>query len=304
MPVAAPQGTFVVQVVGDRAEEQRTLAVLLAVLVRRRPRRASARRCRGRQDVRRPGAGPDPRRDAPPAGVRRRRQPRAADAARGRQGQRRRPPPPPRPARRARSVTRSTTSRRATDRLTALVDDLLVLARTDSGAVELDLRSDRPRGPRDRRRRRAGRRSLRRAASRARIDAEPVPLDGDAARLRQLVVILVDNAIRHASAGGGPSVSVSVRGLDGRAVLTVDDDGPGIRTEDLPHVFDRFWRAPGAPEGAPASASRSPSGSSSGTAARSLRPTDRAAAPASRSACRRLPVRPPRNLQSRFTASG
>jgi signal transduction histidine kinase len=133
------------------------------------------------------------------------------------------------------------------DRLTALVEDLLVLARTDSGAVELVI------GATD-----LGEIALDavgelaplagRAGVEMRIDAEPVPLDGDSTRLRQLVVVLVDNAIRHAAAGGR-SVDVSIRLADGRAVLLVDDDGPGIREEDLPRIFDRFWRASDAPAG-------------------------------------------------------
>jgi signal transduction histidine kinase len=159
-----------------------------------------------------------------------------------------------------------------TDRLTALVEDLLVLARTDSGAVELDLTpTDLGEVTLDAA---AGLASLAREAGvQVRVDAEPVPFRGDAARLRQLVVILVDNAIRHtaAAAGSGPgagsdraassdrgdrgpnrgpaSVAVSVRADDGMAVLTVDDDGHGLRAEDLPRVFDRFWRAPDAPPG-------------------------------------------------------
>jgi two-component system sensor histidine kinase CiaH len=136
----------------------------------------------------------------------------------------------------------------SSDRLTALVEDLLVLARTDSGAVELEI------APAD-----LGEVALdavgelasvaANAGVEIRIDAEPLPLSGDAARLHQLVVVLVDNAIRHAAAGNGRRVDVSVRGFEGRAVLTVDDDGPGIRPEDLPRVFDRFWRAADAPPG-------------------------------------------------------
>jgi signal transduction histidine kinase len=79
------------------------------------------------------------------------------------------------------------------------------------------------------------------------LDPEPAIVDGDGARLRQLIVILVDNAIRHSPRGG--AVRVSVRSDDREAVLEVDDDGPGIRPEDMPHVFERFWRAPGAAAG-------------------------------------------------------
>jgi signal transduction histidine kinase len=79
------------------------------------------------------------------------------------------------------------------------------------------------------------------------LDVEPVPLQGDPARLRQLATILIDNAIRHAPRGG--RVEVVARARAGHAVLSVSDDGPGIRPEDLPHVFDRFWRAADAPAG-------------------------------------------------------
>jgi signal transduction histidine kinase len=77
------------------------------------------------------------------------------------------------------------------------------------------------------------------------VDPEPAEVAGDPARLRQLVMILVDNAIRHAPTGTQVAVRVRADGPD--AMLTVDDDGPGIRPDDLPRVFDRFYRAPGAP---------------------------------------------------------
>ena len=71
-------------------------------------------------------------------------------------------------------------------------------------------------------------------------------VSGDPDRLRQLVAILIDNAIRHSPVGGG--VRVGIRG-EAHPGISVEDDGPGIRAEDLPHVFDRFWRAPDAPAG-------------------------------------------------------
>ena len=79
------------------------------------------------------------------------------------------------------------------------------------------------------------------------LDPEPVPLVGDPLRLRQLVTILADNAIGHSPAGTEVTVRIAREG-DG-AMIQVDDHGPGVRPEDMPHVFDRFWRAPGAPAG-------------------------------------------------------
>jgi signal transduction histidine kinase len=132
------------------------------------------------------------------------------------------------------------------DQVTALVDDLLLLARSDSGAVALEavpldlagvaeeaLVSLEP--------------LAQRHAARLALDPEPAAVVGDPVRLRQLVTILVDNALRHSPAFG--RVTVSVRAAAGKATLTVDDDGPGIRNEDLSRVFDRFWRADGEPAG-------------------------------------------------------
>jgi signal transduction histidine kinase len=79
------------------------------------------------------------------------------------------------------------------------------------------------------------------------VDPVPAEVTGDPARLRQLVAILVDNALRHAP--GGSRVEVGVRAEGPDAVLVVDDAGPGITPEDLPRVFDRFYRAAGAPGG-------------------------------------------------------
>ena len=129
-----------------------------------------------------------------------------------------------------------------TDRLGALVDDLLLLARTDSDALDLALEStDLGEVALDA----AG--ALAPLASerdvRIEIDAEPLPLTGDPGKLRQLVRILVDNAIRHAPQGS--VVRVSAHGDHATARLRVEDTGAGFRTEDLPRVFDRFWRAPG-----------------------------------------------------------
>ena len=67
-----------------------------------------------------------------------------------------------------------------------------------------------------------------------------VTVEGDRARLKQVVVNLLDNAIKYTPSGG--QVRLSVRREHGHAVLEVADDGIGIPAEALPHVFKRFYR--------------------------------------------------------------
>ena len=130
-----------------------------------------------------------------------------------------------------------------TSRLEGLVGDLLLLARTDAEAIELlpvptDLANVAAEATE----------SLEPVAAsrgiRLVLDVEPSPLAGDEARLRQLVGILVDNAIRHTPDRGRVTVKVRPDGT-----LSVEDEGRGLRPADIPHVFDRFWRAVDAPPG-------------------------------------------------------
>ena len=130
--------------------------------------------------------------------------------------------------------------------MTAIVEDLLLLARSDSGAVALehipvdlgDVAADGALA--------MGKPAIDRGVH-VEVDPQPAVVLGDPARLRQLVMILVDNAIRHSATDG--RVGVAVRADSGGASLVVEDDGPGIRSEDLPHLFERFYRAQGAPGG-------------------------------------------------------
>lgn len=126
--------------------------------------------------------------------------------------------------------------------LSSLVDDLLLLARADSGALDLtlqpvelgDLATE------------AAAALAAPAADRSvgvQVDPQPVMVAGDPVRLRQLVTILVDNAVRHSPRGS--TVEVAVRRDRDAAVLTVLDQGQGIPADDLPRVFDRFWRGAG-----------------------------------------------------------
>ena len=130
--------------------------------------------------------------------------------------------------------------------VTALVEDMLLLARTDSGVVQME------RVPLDLADVAADATSLLSALGVERnvavvLDPMPAPVSGDPVRLRQLVTILVDNAIRHSPAG--TTVTVRVRPESGAALLVVEDQGTGIKPADLPCLWERFWRADDAPAG-------------------------------------------------------
>lgn len=67
-----------------------------------------------------------------------------------------------------------------------------------------------------------------------------VMVEGDQARLKQVVVNLLDNAINYTASGG--RVRLVVRAAGDRAVLEVEDNGVGISKDALPHIFERFYR--------------------------------------------------------------
>lgn len=68
-----------------------------------------------------------------------------------------------------------------------------------------------------------------------------IHVEGDRTRLQQVIVNLIDNAIKYTQEGGKIEVSVGKEG--NTAVLEVSDNGPGIPPECLSHVFERFYRA-------------------------------------------------------------
>ena len=118
------------------------------------------------------------------------------------------------------------------DRLEAIVIDLLVLARLDSGAKRADDHVDLSELIAS---------ELRRRAPQARVvtNLQPgVVLSGDRLQLGRLLTNLMDNAARHATS----SVAVSVRRVGVEAVLEVNDDGPGIPADLREFVFQRFTR--------------------------------------------------------------
>jgi two-component system OmpR family sensor kinase len=69
---------------------------------------------------------------------------------------------------------------------------------------------------------------------------EPVEIQGDRVRLKQVIVNLLDNAIKYTPSGR--KVDLRVEARDKRACLSVSDNGGGIPESELPYVFDRFFR--------------------------------------------------------------
>jgi heavy metal sensor kinase len=128
------------------------------------------------------------------------------------------------------------------ERVTRLIDSLLLLARSDAGTdgmqreltdVSHSLNEALAQG-----------RSLARnknIALSTNLPASPVVVSGDDEALRRLFFILIDNAIKYTPEGG--RVAVSLSASDGHAVASVTDSGVGISPEDKAHIFDRFWRA-------------------------------------------------------------
>jgi signal transduction histidine kinase len=71
-------------------------------------------------------------------------------------------------------------------------------------------------------------------------DTQPPIVEGDAGLVRQMITNLIDNAIKFTERG---SVTVRVRAIDGEGIVEVQDTGPGIDPQELPLIFDRFYRA-------------------------------------------------------------
>jgi two-component system OmpR family sensor kinase len=125
------------------------------------------------------------------------------------------------------------------DRLTRMVGDLLLLAQAESGKLPLDRRmieldtlllevlQQMRVLARDRLGLRIG-------------EIDQVLICGDNDRIKQVLVNLISNAIKYTPKGG--EVVVGLGKLNNQARVTVSDNGPGIPPEDLPHIFERFYR--------------------------------------------------------------
>jgi signal transduction histidine kinase len=129
-----------------------------------------------------------------------------------------------------------------TERMTQLVEDLLILARTDTGSVEMPLT------PIDLRdvvssvcsevRRLAG---LRNVDVHTSLGHQSITIPGNQAALHRLFLVLLDNALKYSAPGG--KVNVILNPIESRVTVSIENFGPEISPEDLPHIFKRFYRS-------------------------------------------------------------
>ncbi len=131
------------------------------------------------------------------------------------------------------------TSLRAGERMKSLVEDLLVLARADAGKLALrkhpvDLKT-------------IGEEAVsmqipiaERSGVKLKCDGQRAIAWGDSERLSQVATNLIGNAIRYNRPGG--QITVTTMASDGQAILRVSDTGVGISAQDIPHLFERFYR--------------------------------------------------------------
>jgi heavy metal sensor kinase len=131
---------------------------------------------------------------------------------------------------------------RESQRTTALIDDLLLLARGDAGK-ELPVLAAMDAGPllRDAAGQAAAMAAAKDITVSLQLAADVLPVSANDAQLRRLLLILIDNALKYTPPGG--RVIIQGRADQADVTISVADTGPGISPEDLPHVCERFWRA-------------------------------------------------------------
>jgi signal transduction histidine kinase len=127
------------------------------------------------------------------------------------------------------------------ERTSSLMQDLIFLAESDAGSQALELKEmdlvECARAVS------AEAKTMAEASGHffeANLPAEPVEIQGDCKQLQRLLLILIDNALQYTPRRGWITVSVAREAK--RAVVNVRDTGIGMGLEDLPHIFDRFYR--------------------------------------------------------------
>jgi signal transduction histidine kinase len=129
---------------------------------------------------------------------------------------------------------------RETERMIALVEDLLDLARLESGKLDLRLSAvdvaDLCRQATQAQKQRAQTLGITLKCSTPEV---PIKISADRDKLFQVIVNLLDNALRHTPSGG--RVSIAAEGGQDYVDIVVSDTGSGIPSTALPHIFERFY---------------------------------------------------------------